>query len=118
MSYYVSYIVEIGSEVEGFLSSRLLVLFGESAPQELREISVIHKVSTMVEGSLLLPGRELVLNETGLEVVEVGSMAEKNLRTLGHVVLASEGELLPGQVRVKGKWPEHLDVGDRIEIRD
>ncbi len=109
---------EVGEQVEDFLDARMLIFFGENAPPELREVSVVLSVSTMDPSPVLVPGRLLTIGQGNLTIEEVGSAAEENFRLLTHVVLATEGQaILPGQIRVAGQWPSLADVQPNSKVQ-
>lgn len=78
----------VGPHVSEFIASKMLVLFGEDAPEELAEFSILHDgrpVAPLMEGDTLLIGT------TRYHILAVGLIANDNLATLGHVVLKFNG---------------------------
>ncbi|MDR0922230.1 MAG: PTS glucitol/sorbitol transporter subunit IIA [Lactobacillales bacterium] len=67
----------------------LLVLFGESATDLIRESAIIQKAS---EGSFvdLEEGDILSFGEQPYEITQIGRLANKQLREIGHTVLIFE----------------------------
>lgn len=111
-------IVEIGPMVDQFESEMFFVLFGTSAPAELREISVIHEYTPSEEGKYFQEGSTLTIGDTQYTVVEVGDAANANFHELGHVsVYLKEEELLPGAIRVEPNVFPKFTVGDVITIQ-
>jgi glucitol/sorbitol PTS system EIIA component len=78
-------ITEIGSLVQSFEKEKILILFGPNAPQELREISVIHQFKSDVNDDLLVEDGKLYLGDQEYSITAVGSSANKNLKELGHI---------------------------------
>ncbi|MPZ54040.1 MAG: PTS glucose transporter subunit IIABC, partial [Acidimicrobiia bacterium] len=86
---YESAIVSVGSDVPMFAEEGMLIIFSDSAPDELRDVAVIHAH----------PDTEVV-PERG-DVVEIGSHAHRvtavgdisgdNFRNLGHVTFKMNG---------------------------
>lgn len=99
---YAGNVLEIGPMVPEMLEAGVLVLFGEQAPAELREISIVHNGQQLAEP--VVPGDVLVLGDLSCAITAVGGMANDNLAQLGHIVIkangASESEL-PGEISVE-----------------
>ncbi len=110
---YRAVVQEIGPMVPEFLPHNILIFFGQSAPEELREVALVHNgmqlTTPLVPGDLL----HFVLSSTSPDeaqqsvwyrVTAVGDAASNNLAELGHVVMhfdgATEAEL-PGAVSVE-----------------
>lgn len=85
-------VTAVGPYVVEFIESKILVLFGESVPEELVEFSILHN------GRLIAPlmeGDTLYLDTKQYRVLAVGLIANDNLASLGHVVLKFNGLLEP-----------------------
>ena len=98
---YRARVVEIGPMVADLLEGGILILFGQQAPPELREIAIIHDGERLL--APLAPSDTLVLGGATYEVTAVGAMANGNLAELGHVVIKATGAStteLPGEVYV------------------
>lgn len=96
---YETVVTEVGEHVGEFLAEGVLVLFGEDAPEELREYSVIHRPAD-ADGGVEV-GDQVVVAGDGMTVLAVGDVANDNLRNLGHLVLKRNGATepaLPGDV--------------------
>lgn len=120
---YLTEVTDLGPEAAEFFGADLMILFAEGAPEELAEISVIHRPSEVREAPPA-PGDVLVLGEHELRITAVGEKAWKNVLDLGHAVFKfsglSEAEL-PGEIHTEA--PQGLDLasvvvpGARIEIK-
>ena len=104
----------VGKFAQEFLeNNKSFILMNEGIHQNLVDMVVSHDVgelaSDVVEGDMLKVGR------TEMEVVKVGSAANKNLREEGHctIVVNAEGSM-PGQIVVKGKITPRLRIGNEI----
>lgn len=119
---YIANITDIGPMVADFKEAGVLVLFGPSAPNELREISVIHDMKQEVEDNLIKPGTKIKLGNYEYIVDQVGSEANNNFKKLGHISIyfidSEEHELLPGAIHVKETEFPTLKVGDTVEINN
>lgn len=110
-------IVEVGYMVEEFESEMFFVLFGLQAPEELRDISVIHKYEKSADGIYFREGSKIIINDVEYTVKEVGYMANANFDELGHVaVYLGEDDILPGAIKISpGIFPK-IKTGDVIRL--
>ncbi|MBC2260572.1 PTS glucitol/sorbitol transporter subunit IIA [Listeria sp. FSL L7-0091] len=114
----ISKIIEIGQLVPAFEEEKIVILFGPTATNELREISVIHEFqdppnNTLSKGNKLLIGKQAYIIE------EVGTEANKNLEELGHISIyfrSGQNEVLPGAVVVSPEIFPAITVGDSIQF--
>ena len=111
-----------GEDALEFLSEDMnfIVIFNENAPEELKEISVLHTISQLGEDPA--PGDTLILGGKVFDITAVGEEAKHTLRTLGHCTInfngGNEAER-PGMIMVKGDEPftrEDVKIGMEIEI--
>ncbi|MBM7712020.1 PTS glucitol/sorbitol transporter subunit IIA [Enterococcus xiangfangensis] len=113
-----SKIIEIGSMVPAFEEERLIILFGPSAPAELRDICVIHEFEDRPKGTLKIGGK-IKFGDQEFTIEEVGSQANSNFEELGHISIYFRneiGEILPGAIIVTpGIFPT-FEIGGVIEI--
>lgn len=117
MKKYEATIVFIGDLVEEFKGQNMVILFDESAPLELKEISVVHRGGKFLEE--VAPGDILLLNGTEYKITAVGEVANRNLKNIGHVCLKFDGRSeaeLPGNIHLEEKLPPDFRVGDKILI--
>lgn len=114
---YASEVTHVGGQVEAFLDHGLLILFGDNAPSELHDLSVLHRATVRDDGPR--PGDSIWLGETAMEILAVGEVARDNLLNLGHLDLKANGETeakLPGDVNVPVGDIPLVTVGDTIRI--
>ena len=114
---YESVVTQVGSQVPAFLEHGILIFFGTNAPEELHDMSVLHDVATADDGPR--PGDTMILGETRLEILAVGSVVRDNLLNLGHLDLKADGRTdakLPGDVCVATGPLPTLSVGDAFTI--
>jgi len=114
---YQAQITQIGPLVDEFVSAGVLVLFGEDAPEELKEFSIIH------DGKLLdrdvEPGDWFCLEEEKFLILAVGEVANSNLGNLGHLILKFNGmetPEMPGDVCVEARPLPNIQAGMRFSI--
>jgi len=112
-----SEIVEIGELVPDFESEGVLVLFGESAPSELKDMSVIHRPDNNAQETIE-KGGNLTISGNKYKIQEVGSLANKNFGELGHISIYfgndKPQEVLPGAIFVTPNVFPNMKIGDVI----
>ena len=85
-----------------FTDAGVLVLFGENAPDELKEFSILHDGQTLHED--VAPGDWFTIEGQRYRVLAVGEVANTNLGNLGHLILKFNGSdkpEMPGDVCVE-----------------
>lgn len=116
---YQATITAIGPLVSEFIDHNILVLFGETAPEELAEFSIIHDGKDM-QGTLTVDD-VVYLGEDGFVVLAVGEGANDNLKNLGHLILKFNGETepeMPGDVCLEAKSLPTIEPGLEIRIEE
>jgi len=114
---YATVVTAVGAQVPDFAAEGLLVWFGEGAPEELHEFSVLHR-PTVTDGGVV-PGDLVHLDGVALRVLAVGSVANENLVRLGHLDLKANGAVTPplaGDVCVEQAPLPVVVPGSRLEI--
>lgn len=114
---YSSTVTAVGELVPDFAEQGVLVWFGENAPTELHEFSIIHvpEVATRAPQK----GDMIKINENVFNVLAVGSVASENLLNLGHLDLKANGLTepeMPGDVNVEAVSLPKVNVGDRLIV--
>ena len=114
---YNANITEIGSFVNDLLAENMLVLFGPTAPAELRDICAVHDGAVAAEPPIVAGG-SLDIDDQHYTIVKFGDAANTNLAGLGHltVVFNESGELLPGSVLVTPSVTPKISVGTKISF--
>lgn len=114
---YSSVVTAVGALVADFREQGLLVWFGENAPEELHEFSILHKVDYSKRAPIV--GDTIAINDSHFRVLAVGAVASENLLNLGHLDLKANGLTdaeLPGDVNVEECELPAINVGDRLQI--
>ncbi|WP_152657844.1 PTS glucitol/sorbitol transporter subunit IIA [Oceanobacillus sp. CFH 90083] len=115
-----THILEIGALVPEFEEENLLVLFNETVPPELKDISVVHRFDETPDNALK-PGGALVIGDKEYKIEKVGDEANPNLESLGHLSIYFKDdkneEILPGAILVTPSDFPVLTVGDAIVIK-
>ena len=114
---YSTTVTAVGELVSDFADQGVLVFFGEDAPIELHEFSIIHKPDVVDRAPQV--GDTITLQETVYNVLAVGSVASDNLLNLGHLDLKANGLTepeMPGDVNVEAVSLPKVNVGDRLIV--
>lgn len=114
---YQTTITRIGASATDALSDQMLITFREGAPADLEEYCFIHCHGEL-KGALH-PGLQFTLGQHRYPVTAVGSVAEDNLRELGHVTLRFDGlseAEFPGTVHVAGPVPDDIAPGSVLKF--
>ncbi|QKS73319.1 PTS glucitol/sorbitol transporter subunit IIA [Paenalkalicoccus suaedae] len=99
-----STVTSIGAECELFLQEKMMILFHEDVPKELKEIAVVHNNRDIKDD--VAAGDFLVIGDERYEILFVGSKANETLRELGHATFFFNGESssdLPGNICLEDK---------------
>jgi PTS system glucitol/sorbitol-specific IIA component len=114
---YSTTVTAVGELVSDFADQGVLVFFGEDAPIELHEFSIIHKPDVVDRAPQV--GDTITLQENVYSVLAVGSVASDNLLNLGHLDLKANGLTepeMPGDVNVEAVSLPKVKVGDRLIV--
>lgn len=117
MKKYSATVLHVGPLVSEFTDAGILVFFGENAPEELYEFSIIHDGKTLEAD--LVPGDIISLDDEKYEILAIGEVANLNFKNLGHLVMKVNGKTevdLPGDVCVEEKPLVLLQPGSRLEV--
>lgn len=110
-------VVNIGQNADEFLSEKMIVLFGENAPEELKNYCYMIRI-TQVDGDIE-PGARLYLDGEPFEITAVGDAVVKNLGQLGHITIRFDGSRtaeLPGTLYVEEKPIPSIAIGTTMKI--
>lgn len=109
---YQTTITRIGESAPDALCDGMLITFREGAPADIEAFCFIHCHGEL--NGTLQPGAQFQLGEHRYLVTAVGSVAEQNLRELGHITLRFDGlneAEFPGTVHVAGPVPDDIAPG-------
>jgi len=113
MLQYQTTILSAGDYAKDSLHDDMVILFGPSAPDAVKEYCFIHSGSSLY--GLIDHNTTLLIGDLGFVVKAVGSVANQNLAELGHVTLKFDGQRtpeLPGTIHLLGPKLEVLQHGD------
>ncbi|SFL56168.1 PTS glucitol/sorbitol transporter subunit IIA [Salibacterium qingdaonense] len=116
--YFEADVTTIGPEVELMLEDNILILFNESATEDLKEISVIHNGTTVSE--MIETGDEFVIDGTPYKILFVGSKVNETMNDLGHATLQFNGESesdMPGTVCLEDGIRNEIASSSKLQFR-
>jgi len=114
---YSTTVTAVGELVPDFAEQGVLVFFGQNAPAELHEFSIIHTPDVQTRAPQV--GDRITLAENNYNVLAVGSVASDNLLNLGHLDLKANGLTepeMPGDVNVEAVSLPVVKIGDRLTV--
>jgi PTS system glucitol/sorbitol-specific IIA component len=115
---YSAEITEIGPLLSEFIEAGILVFFGDTAPEELREFAILHDGAQLHED--VVPGDQICLDDSCFRVLAVGEVANKNLAALGHFIVKFNGATtpeMPGDICADAQPLPEIKIGMRLEIK-
>ena len=119
MEIYQTKIISIGKMANSFSEAKLIILFGNSVPPELKDYCYeinVSKLSATPDSSMILS-----INNIEYNITAVGNDVYKNLSELGHVTLNFNGATiadLPGTIYLENKSIPNINVNDIITIKN
>lgn len=114
---YENTIKSVGPMAEEFLSEKMLILFGEGAPNELKDYCFVIDVVELNEE--IQTGHVLYINNEKFVITSVGDVVCQNLSSLGHITLKFDGSTiphLPGTLHLEQKEIPKIRVGTKLKI--
>lgn len=115
---YKNVVKNIGSLVESFEGEEMFILFGDNAPDTLKDFCYTIDIQPVNE--TIEVGNILEIDGNEYKITALGNVAEKNLVNLGHVTIVFDGSTeasLPGSIYVKGSSVPKLSIGSEILIK-
>lgn len=111
---YESKVTEWGEEALLFLEDKNLnfvILFNDDAPEELKEVAVLHTASKLK--APLVVGDTLEFGKKKFQITAIGEEAKYTFTELGHCTLCFSGDdkpHMPGYITVQG--PDSFTADD------
>ena len=115
---YKNIVKNIGSLVESFEGEEMFILFGDNAPDTLKDFC--YKIDIEPVNESIKVGHTLAIDGNEFKITALGNVAEKNLASLGHVTIVFDGATeasLPGSIYVQRSSVPKLSIGSEILIR-
>lgn len=114
---YENQVKALGSCVEEFKDAGMFIIFGDNAPDELKDYC--YSVSVNPINGTIAAGQILKIDNQEYKITCVGHEAPVTLAGLGHCTInlsgATEAEL-PGTIYVESKPMPVIKVGTKIQI--
>ncbi|UXR73981.1 PTS glucitol/sorbitol transporter subunit IIA [Staphylococcus sp. IVB6238] len=114
---YQTEVKSIGVSAEAFISEKMVILFGENAPQELVDFCYIIQVNDV---EAIDETQKLYVDGVSFNITKVGTAVEKNLNDLGHITLKFDGSTVAeqsGTLYLEDKLLPEIKEGTVIEIK-
>lgn len=114
---YENKVKALGACVKEFQDSNMFILFGDNAPDELKDYC--YSVSVNPINGTIVAGQILKIDENEYQITAVGEEAPVTLAGLGHCTVNFNGEAaaeLPGTICVESKPLPEIQVGTVIQI--
>ncbi len=116
---YENKVVDMGENVEEFKDEGIFIIFGDGAPDELKDYC--YSVSVQPIYGEIVPGQILSIDDNRYTITAVGPEAPVTLAGLGHCTVNFSGSTeveLPGTIYVENKPMPDLQIGTVIRISD
>ncbi|WP_027415375.1 PTS glucitol/sorbitol transporter subunit IIA [Aneurinibacillus terranovensis] len=113
-----SVVSQIGPMALEFEEEKVLIFFGPQAPEELKEVAVIHEIHEHHEKPISA-GDTLMIDDQTYHIVKVGTEANKNLNELGHISIyftEAPEDVLPGSIYATPHVYPKIVEGSQIEF--
>lgn len=115
---YENVVKEKGEFASAFAEEKTIILFGDSAPDTLKDYC--YSIDVKDATAIIEAGQTLEIDEKKYKIVLVGDVVQKNLEALGHISIRFTGESdgLPGTIVVEDSEVPILDIGSVVRILD
>lgn len=110
-------VTNIGPEAEMFQQEKMLIFFGDDAPETLADYC--YNIQLTPSTDEITAGMNFFFDDQSYKITAVGDVVKKNLDDLGHITLrfdGSETAELPGTLYVEDKMMPNITVGTKIAI--
>lgn len=111
-------IVEIGKDAYEMLKNNVLVLFGDDAPELLKDICFMHTSKELREN--IIAGDCVEIGSELYNIACVGNVACTTLSSMGHCSLifgeVKASEVLPGSIYLKERNIPKVEVGTCLKV--
>lgn len=110
-------VTNIGPEAEMFQQEKMLIFFGDDAPETLADYC--YNIQLTPSTNEITAGMTFSFDDQPYTITAVGDVVKKNLDDLGHITLrfdGSETAELPGTLYVEEKTMPIITVGTKIAI--
>lgn len=117
MSVFETSVQEIGPEAALFKEDKMLILFGDNAPEGLKDYAyqiIMNQAKEEITTDMVL-----TIGQKSFAITAVGNLVTKNLNQLGHITMSFTGDStanLPGTLYLAEEEIPNITVGTTIAI--
>lgn len=114
---YENKVKNIGALANSFLEDKMFILFGDEAPQDLKDFC--YNIDVVDAAGDIQAGQKLIINDEQFEITAVGNLVQRNLVQLGHITLRFDGSIapeLPGTLYLESKDIPTIEQGALLKI--
>jgi len=117
-SYYIVNVLEVGSEASLMLEEKMIILFNNTVPQDLKSIAFVHDGGELK--GVIKAGDQMVIDGEDFDILFVGDKANETMKDMGHATFHFNGETsseLPGTVCLEEKPIPQIDTNSTISFK-
>ena len=117
MNYFNTSIKDIGVSAKDFETEKMMILFGDNAPEGLKDYCFNIQVNTV--GKNIEVGDTISFDSMKYKVTAVGTEANTTFKNLGHMTVKFDGNEtadLPGTIHVEEKEYPKVQIGTTITL--
>nr|WP_263314127.1 PTS glucitol/sorbitol transporter subunit IIA [Mammaliicoccus sp. Marseille-Q6498] len=115
---YETEVKRIGKDAKAFEAEKMVILFGDNAPNELVDFCYIININQVNDE--ITESNTLFIDETEYQITKVGTAVNKNLNDLGHITLKFDGSTeaeQSGTLYLEDKPLVDIQEGTKIEVK-
>lgn len=117
MAIFETVIKGIGKDADLFAEEKMMILFGEDAPENLTDYC--YKIRLSKSFGDFTTQDKLYFDDQSYKITSIGSLVKKNLDELGHITIKFDGSIipeLPGTLYVEKKQMPKIFCGTKIIV--
>ena len=114
---YENEVKALGASVNEFAGGNMFIIFGENAPDELKDYC--YSVSVNPINGMIAAGQYLQIDDNEYRITAIGEEAPVTLAGLGHMTINMSGKTeadLPGTLYTEEASIPDIKVGTKIRI--
>lgn len=114
---YTTTIRGCGVNAQDFLNEGICILFGEHAPDTLKDYCYIIDINN-IEGDIM-QAKNIKIGDNSYKIKKVGDMVERNLSSMGHLTIAFTDNPdfdVPGSIVVEQAKAPIINNNMKVEI--
>lgn len=114
---YENKVKALGDCIDEFKNSGFIILFGDNAPDELKDYC--YSVDVLPVDGTIAAGNTICFDNQEYKITAIGDEAQKTLEGLGHCTINFSGQTeveLPGTMYVENKEMPNISIGTKIQI--